>query len=82
MSDTHHIPIVVGPQTWHWSHNHVYAYVYDEEGDQLFAINTTKPTADLVLACIEAYRAGRALGRKEGHIEKGTEIRRALGITA
>lgn len=80
MDASHLIPITTGADTWFWSHNHCYVYVFDADCKRVFAINTNKPTADLVLACIEAYRDGRGEGHREGYLEKAAELRRALGI--
>lgn len=74
-------PINIGTGMHSWSHNNCYAYVFDEEGDQIFTINTTSPTEELVAACLEAYFDGHCHGFKSGAKAKLREIKKALEIT-
>jgi hypothetical protein len=77
-----HHPINIGTGMHTWTHNHCYAYVFDEEGDMIFTINTTAPNDVLIIQCLEAYFDGHRHGRKAGEIKKLGEIQRALGITS
>ena len=73
-------PITIGATQWSYRIEGPYFYVYDEEGDHVFSVNTNAATEDMVIASSYGYLAGYKVGHREGVIDKQTEIQRALGL--
>ena len=79
-TENKHTEVRFGGDIWSYTHNHVYAYIHDEEGNYVFAINTTAPSAELITAAIEGFKAGFGRGKKAGISAQQHETRRVLGL--
>lgn len=80
MKSCEHTEVKIGEASWSWTHNGHYTRVYDEEGDEVFAVNGTRPTQELVIAAIYGYKAGFSNGKKVGISFQQNETKRVLGL--
>lgn len=76
-----YIDLTIGTTPWSYLIKGAYFYVYDEEGDLAFSVNTNAATEDMVIAAIYGYIAGLKRGHREGVIDQQSTIQRALGLT-
>jgi hypothetical protein len=73
--------LMIGSTPWYYLIQEAYFYVYDEEGDLAFSVNTNAANEYMVIAAIYGYIAGLKRGHREGVIDQQSTIQRALGLS-